>query len=152
MKRCDVRSLCCSSRVGMHGFASTLAHTSSPRPQIEFLRLLYITRRSISTSSLHHPSHHLYSTRRIISTAPVASSLHHLYITRRIISTSPVASRSHRAAIAQPSRSHRAAIGHAAARAVAQRVHVAEHTLRRPRASPKTRDDRLFPPTTHLGI
>ena len=118
MKRCDVRSLCCSSRVGMHGFASTLAHTSSPRPQIEFLRLLYITRRIISTSSLHHPSHHLYITRRIT----------------------------------QPSRSHRAAIGHAAARAVAQRVHVAEHTLRRPRASPKTRDDRLFPPTTHLGI
>jgi len=30
----------------------------------------------------------------------------------------------------------RAAIGHAAARAVAQRVHVAEHTLRRPCASP----------------
>ena len=35
-------------------------------------------------------------------------------------------------------------IGHAAARAVAQRVHVAEHTLRRHRAPPTTKDNLVF--------
>jgi len=44
-----------------------------------------------------------------------------------------------------------AAVGHAAARAVAQRVHMAEHTLRSPRASLSTQDDLLFPPTAPLG-
>ena len=41
----------------------------------------------------------------------------------------------------------RAMIGQAAARAVAQRVQVAEHTLRRHRALPHTRDDLAFPAT-----
>ena len=41
----------------------------------------------------------------------------------------------------------RAMIGHAAARAVAQRVKVAEHTLHRHRALPHTRDDLAFPAT-----
>ena len=44
------------------------------------------------------------------------------------------------------------AISHAAARAVAQRVHVAEHNLHRPRASPTTEDDPLFPATVPSGI
>jgi hypothetical protein len=44
-----------------------------------------------------------------------------------------------------------AAIGHAAARAVAQRVHVAEHPLRRSRAAP-SQVDLLFPSTAFLGI
>ena len=41
----------------------------------------------------------------------------------------------------------RAMIGQAAARAVAQRVQVAEHTLRRHRVLPHTRDDLAFPAT-----
>ena len=41
----------------------------------------------------------------------------------------------------------RAMIGQAAARAVAQRVQVAEHTLRRHRAFPHTRDDLAFSAT-----
>jgi len=41
----------------------------------------------------------------------------------------------------------RAAIGQAAARAVAQRVQVAEHTLRRHRVPPYMRDDLAFPAT-----
>ena len=46
----------------------------------------------------------------------------------------------------------RAAIGHAAARAVAQRVHVAEHTLRRHRAPPNAHDDLAFPATVPSGV
>jgi len=45
-----------------------------------------------------------------------------------------------------------AVIGHAAARAVAQRVRMAEHTLRRSRAGPHTQDDFLYPPTAPLGL
>jgi hypothetical protein len=45
----------------------------------------------------------------------------------------------------------RAAIGHAAARAVAQRVHVAEHTLRRHRAPTNMQDDLAFPATVPPG-
>ena len=41
----------------------------------------------------------------------------------------------------------RAMIGQAAARAVAQRVQVAEHTLRRHRILPHTQDDLAFPAT-----
>jgi len=41
----------------------------------------------------------------------------------------------------------RAMIGQAAARAVAQRVQVAEHTLRRHRVHPHTQDDLAFPAT-----
>jgi hypothetical protein len=41
----------------------------------------------------------------------------------------------------------RAMIGQAAARAVAQRVQVAEHTLRRHRVLPHTQDDLAFPAT-----
>ena len=41
----------------------------------------------------------------------------------------------------------RAIIGQAAARAVAQRVQVAEHTLRRHRVPPYTQDDLAFPAT-----
>jgi len=46
----------------------------------------------------------------------------------------------------------RAAIRHAAARAVAQRVHLAEHTLRRPCASPPKQYALLFPPTAPPDI
>jgi len=46
----------------------------------------------------------------------------------------------------------RAAIGHAAAHAVAQRTHVAEHTLRRFRAGPNTQNDLLYPPMVPLGL
>ena len=46
----------------------------------------------------------------------------------------------------------RAAIGQAAARAVAQRVHVAEHTLRRHRAPPNVQDDLAFPATVPSGV
>jgi len=45
----------------------------------------------------------------------------------------------------------RAAIGHAAARVVAQRVHLAEYTLRRFCAAPHTQDDLLFPPSAPPG-
>jgi len=45
----------------------------------------------------------------------------------------------------------RSAIGHATARAVGQRVHVAEHTCRLSRAGPHTQDDLLYPPTAPLG-
>jgi len=38
------------------------------------------------------------------------------------------------------------------ARAVTQRLHVAERTLRRSRAGPDTQDDRLYPPTAPLGL
>ena len=41
----------------------------------------------------------------------------------------------------------RAAIGQAAARAVAQQVHVAEHTLRRHRAPPDVQDELAYPAT-----
>ena len=43
----------------------------------------------------------------------------------------------------------RAAIGQAAARAVAQRVHVAEHTLRRHRVPSNVHDDLAYPATVH---
>ena len=43
----------------------------------------------------------------------------------------------------------RAAIGQAAARAVAQRVHVAEHTLRRHRVPSNVQDDLAYPATVH---
>jgi len=43
----------------------------------------------------------------------------------------------------------RAAIGQAAARAVAQRVHLAEHTLRRHRVPSNVQDDLAYPATVH---
>ena len=44
------------------------------------------------------------------------------------------------------------AIGQAAARAVAQRVHVAEHTLGRHHAPPNVQDDLADPATVPLGV
>jgi len=46
----------------------------------------------------------------------------------------------------------RAAISQAAARAVAQRVQVAEHTLRRHRIPPSMQDDLAFPATVPSGV
>jgi hypothetical protein len=46
----------------------------------------------------------------------------------------------------------RAAIDQAAARALAQWVQVAEHTLRGHRASPYTQDDLAFPATVPSGV
>ena len=46
----------------------------------------------------------------------------------------------------------RAAIGQAAVRAVARRVQVAEHALRRHRASPNVQDELAYPATVPSGV